>query len=293
MNRLRTIASCIGAATLASPVFAQEAPVEIPEAATPESIIQAATEAAAKAEENAAPKIAPEKVKPTMSYGLGYQNGEQFGAFGFITDDLDKDAYMKGLIDALYGKEFANDEQVYDQAMKAFEKIVTDREIVLAKANEAAEKAFMEKNGKREGVITTESMLQYEIIKKGEGEVYKASIDNSTTPLFMIHCKGQILDETVIMETPKGEAFPFDLNVLPGIAEVLQIMPVGSKWKLYIPSALAFGQQRQGPKISPSSMLIYEIELDEIKAQPVQPSMPNMPFGPGQEALIPEPILPR
>ncbi len=292
MNKLRTIASCIGAATLTSQVFAQEVPVEIPQAATPESIIQAATEAVAKAEENAIPKIAPEKVKPTMSYGLGYQNGEQFGSFGFIADDFDKEAYIKGLIDALYGKKFANDELAYDEAMKAFEKIVTDREISLAKANEVAEKAFLEENGKREGIITTESKLQYEIITKGTGEVYKASTDNSTTPVFMIHCKGQILDETVIMETPKGEAFPFDLNVLPGIAEALQIMPVGSKWKLYIPSALAFGEQRQGPRIPPSSMLIYEIELTEIKAEPAQP-MPNNPFGQQPEPLAPEPIVPR
>jgi len=161
----------------------------------------------------------PVESKLTRSYGLGYQNGQQFGAYGFIDEDIDKEAYITGLIESMTGKEFGKDEDSFQQAMTEFQTIVTDREIALAKANEAAEKEFMEKNGKREGVITTASKLQYEILTKGTGKTYTApaqlvdqtgaQIPDQTTE-FLVNSTGTLLDGSFIMKTPEGEPFTFD-----------------------------------------------------------------------------------
>lgn len=218
-------------------------------------------------------------VKADMSYGLGFQNGEQFASYGFIAEDLDKDAYIQGLIEALMKKEFSKEPVAYDQAMKAYDRIVSERERAFAKSNETAEKAFMEKNGKRKEVTTTGSGLQYEILKKGAGKKYTPptgsinGMDQST--VFELKCKGTLLDGTVFMQTPGDDAMPFNLQVIHGLAEALKMMPVGSKWKLYVPASLGFGDLRQGPKISPKSMLIYEVELTDIKTRAIQPNQPQ------------------
>jgi len=288
-SKLRSFASFCGAFALVSPLFAQE---EVPEEATPEAIIEAISKAAAEAEakeKEVVPPMDPTLLKKSISYGFGFQQGEQFGAYGFAIEDFDKEAYITGLIASMSGKDFGQDEETYQKAMSEFQRIVADREVALAKANEAAEKKFLEENGKREGVVTTESKLQYEILTTGTGKTYKAppadpqnphQVDQNTK--FLIHCNGKLLDGTLVMETLDDEPYLFDLNVLPGIAEALQIMPVGSKWKLYIPASLAFGPQRQGPKIQPSSMLIYELELTDIISEPTP-----------QLQGIPSPIIPQ
>jgi FKBP-type peptidyl-prolyl cis-trans isomerase len=217
--------------------------------------------------------------KQDMSYGLGFQNGEQFASYGFIADDIDKEAYIKGLITALMKKDFGKDPGIYDQAMKTYDKIVTMRERGLAEANESAEMAFMAENGKRKEVTTTASNLQYEILKKGAGEKYSPpegiadGMDAATQ--FHIKCTGTLLDGTLFMKTPGDAPLPFDLQVIPGLAEALKMMPVGSKWKLYMPATLGFGDIRQGPKVSPKSMLIYLVELTEIKTRALQPKGPQ------------------
>lgn len=236
------------------------------------------------AQENGNPVVEtdPKKVQQDLSYGLGFQNGEQFASYGFNADDVDKDAYIKGLLDALMKKDFGKKPGDYDKAMQAYDKIVTLREQGLAKANEAAEKAFLETNGKREGVITTASGLQYEILKKGEGKTYVAPDKNEANPNgadetteFHLVTTGTLLDGTVFTQTPADKPTPFNLAVIPGLAEALKMMPVGSKWKLYLPAKLGFGELRQGPKISPKAMLIYEVELFDIKTVEVQPNFPQ------------------
>lgn len=218
-------------------------------------------------------------VKQEISYGLGFQNGEQFASYGFIADDIDKEAYIKGLIEALMKQDFGKDPDAYDQAMKAYNKIVSMRERGIAAANEAAEKAFMKKNGKRKEVVTTASELQYEILKKGAGKKYTPPVGTAkgmdAATQFHLKCTGTLLDGTVFMQTPGDDPMPFDLQVIPGLAEALKMMPVGSKWKLYLPSTLGFGDLRQGPKVSPKSMLIYQVELTEIKTRALQPKGPQ------------------
>lgn len=220
-------------------------------------------------------------VKKDMSYGLGFQNGEQFASYGFIADDLDKEAYIQGLVEALMKKEFGKDPIAYDQAMKAYDRIVSERESGFAKVNTKAEKAFIEKNRKRKEVTTTGSGLQYEILKKGNGKKYTPPTDSvngmDQSTEFYLKCTGTLLDGTVFMQTPGKEAMPFNLQVIHGLAEALKMMPVGSTWKLYVPASLGFGDLRQGPKISPKSMLIYEVELTDIKTKATPPNQPLIP----------------
>ncbi len=121
-------------------------------------------------------------------------------------------------------------------------------------------KEFLNENGKRKGVITTESGLQYEIINNGSGPKPIAT-DNVKT-----HYHGTLIDGTVFdSSVDRDEPISFDVNgVIAGWTEALQLMPVGSKWKLYIPYNLAYGERGAGPKIGPYSTLIFEVELLEI-----------------------------
>ncbi len=125
----------------------------------------------------------------------------------------------------------------------------------------AAGKKFLEENGKKEGVVTLESGLQYEVITTGEGAKPTAN-DN-----VKCHYEGTLIDGTVFDSSIKrGEPAVFPINgVIKGWTEALQLMPVGSKWKLYIPSDLAYGAQGAGNIIGPHSTLIFEVELLEIQ----------------------------
>lgn len=119
---------------------------------------------------------------------------------------------------------------------------------------------FLEDNAKREGVITTASGLQYEILKQGEGE-YPKETDKVT-----VHYHGTLIDGTVFdSSVDRGEPATFPVNgVIPGWVEALQIMKPGAKYKLFIPSNLAYGERGAGGAIGPNSTLIFEVELISI-----------------------------
>jgi FKBP-type peptidyl-prolyl cis-trans isomerase FklB len=120
---------------------------------------------------------------------------------------------------------------------------------------------FLADNKKRTGVITTASGLQYEIIKAGDGPK-PAAADKVKT-----HYHGTLIDGTVFdSSVSRGEPVTFPVGgVIPGWVEALQLMPVGSKWKLYIPQNLAYGQRGAGEKIKPYTALVFEVELISIE----------------------------
>ena len=122
--------------------------------------------------------------------------------------------------------------------------------------------AFLAENSKKEGIKTTASGLQYEVLQSGNGESQPTA--SSTV---RVHYHGTLIDGTVFdSSVERGETISFPLNrVIPGWTEALQLMPQGSKWEIVIPSELAYGAGGQGP-IPPSSTLIFEVELLEIKA---------------------------
>lgn len=131
---------------------------------------------------------------------------------------------------------------------------------------EASEKSkeeetkFFAENGKKEGIKTTESGIQYEILTEGNGKIPTAE------DKVKVHYHGTLIDGTVFdSSVERGEPATFGVGqVIKGWTEVLQLMPTGSKWKVYIPSELAYGERGAGEKIKPNSPLVFEIELLEI-----------------------------
>ena len=134
------------------------------------------------------------------------------------------------------------------------------QEVESGKTSEAGKK-FLDENGKREGVKTTASGLQYEIIKEGTGPKPLA------TDTVVVHYHGTTIEGVVFdSSVDRKEPAKFPVNqVIPGWTEALQLMPVGSKWKLVIPSEIAYGERGAGANIKPNSVLVFEVELLEIK----------------------------
>lgn len=130
--------------------------------------------------------------------------------------------------------------------------------------NQEVGKKFLADNGKRSGVTTTASGLQYEVIKTGTGP--KPTAENTVK----VHYHGTTIDGKVFdSSVDRGEPVTFGLTqVIKGWTEALQLMTVGSKWKIYIPSELGYGEQAAGPKIKPNSVLIFEVELISIEPAP-------------------------
>lgn len=119
---------------------------------------------------------------------------------------------------------------------------------------------FLAENGKKEGIVTTESGLQYEVITKGDGA------NPTATDVVKVHYHGTLIDGTVFdSSVDRGQPIEFPLNgVIPGWTEGVQLMPVGSKYKFYIPYNLAYGERGAGANIKPFSALIFEVELLDI-----------------------------
>lgn len=193
------------------------------------------------------------------SYGIGLNMGKSLVQEGM--SDLDSRAVAQGIDDALGKKE----QQLTDEElMEAFAFLQTRAEEKMAETNReavAAGKKYLEENAKREGVKTTESGLQYEVLKKAEGPKPVAK------DVVTVHYEGSLTDGTVFDSSIK-RGTPIDLpvgGVIPGWVEGLQLMSVGEKYKLYIPSELAYGEQSPSPLIPANSVLVFELELLGIK----------------------------
>lgn len=130
-----------------------------------------------------------------------------------------------------------------------------------AQKNAEAGKAFLEENAKKEGVVALPSGLQYEIITEGNGD--KPGATDSVT----CHYHGTLIDGTVFDSSVRRvQPATFPLNrVIKGWTEALQLMSIGSKWRLFLPSDLAYGSQQVSAEIGPNSTLIFEVELLDIK----------------------------
>ncbi len=140
--------------------------------------------------------------------------------------------------------------------MSLFDKLNQAKSEKMKENLEKGEK-FLEENKKRPEVVTLESGLQYEILTEGTGAKPKAT-DTVTCHYHGMLIDGRVFDSSV----QRGQPASFPLNrVISGWTEALQLMPVGSKWKLYLPPHLAYGEQQAGPLITPNSTLIFEVEL--------------------------------
>ncbi len=190
-----------------------------------------------------------------FSYSLGIvlaQNLKNQNITTFEPADL-----AKGIEDVIKGNPT---ELTVEEADKTIQNYL--REIAVAKHKDAVEagEAFLTENSKRDDVTTLPSGLQYQVLNAGDGPKPQAT-DEVTT-----HYHGTLIDGTVFdSSVDRGEPASFPVNrVIPAWVEALQLMPVGSKWRLFAPSNLAYGEQGAGEVIKPFSTLIFEVELLKI-----------------------------
>ncbi len=245
--------------------------------ATQSVIIALSASTLAVAEEAAKP--AKTDLKADSSYAVGYSAGDlfaqNFGQHGVKIEDFEMELFMKGFTAAAKGKKPELEIEKLQAAMQGLSEFIQAREKNLAEENLKVGKEFLEKNGKRKGVITNESGLQYEVLAKGGEEKYVAPADGKpANKLFMVNYKGTMIDGTEFDASPPGQPVEMSLQVVDGFREALTSMPVGAKWKLYLPSSMAYGERRASIDIGPNTTLIFEMELVAIKDAPPQPQMP-------------------
>ena len=205
-----------------------------------------------------------ETTQQRLSYGIAYGLGQRMAADSV---PMDIDAFTAGLRDALEGGEPRMTQEEITTEMQAYqEKMAAEQQVVqaeMATANAAAAAAYLAENATVEGVVVTESGLQYQVIEAGEGAMPGA--DDTVE----VHYRGTLVDGTEFDSSySRGQTVSFGVGqVIPGWTEALQLMPVGSKWKLGIPPELGYGAGGAGQMIGPNSALIFEVELVSIPSQ--------------------------
>lgn len=227
----------------------------------------------------AGPKPTPEEMKMVSSYFFGFQQGSGLQQAGFKAEEFSTEELVKGFLAGMSGKKIDVPEAKIQAIMTAMQALAKEREADKAKVKQAEGTVYLEKNGKREGVITTKSGLQYEVLTKGTGKTYVAPAgagpDQGTK--FMVRYKGSLIDgeefDSSIKHNPDNSPAEFGLSVVPGFSEALRMMPTGSKWKLFLSPALGYGPSPRGPG-GPNSVLIFELELVEIKTAPTAVTPP-------------------
>lgn len=224
----------------------------------------------------ATPAPTDAEIKEVISYFLGFQTGIQFANFGegpVQADDFDKEVFFKALADGLKNQvDPAMREKDLQANVAAFGAKLAARNSQLSEANKAASKAFFEENGKKEGVVTTDSGLQYKVLTPApEGRKYDEAKDGKNVQA-MVTYEGRLLNGTVFDQA--DEPLPVSLNgVIPGFAEALKLMPIGSEWEVYIPSELAYGEHGPGV-LGANAALIFKLKLHDLKAAPAPAETP-------------------
>jgi FKBP-type peptidyl-prolyl cis-trans isomerase FklB len=190
-----------------------------------------------------------------ISYALGINIGKSLKNSGI--QNINATDFAKGMNDVLSGNSLDIPESEARELLNDYFKKLQEERM---RKNKTEGKQFLEENAKKEGIITTESGLQYQILTEGKGETPKAS------DRVKVHYHGTLINGTVFdSSVQRGEPAVFGVTqVISGWVEALQLMPVGSKWRLFIPHKLAYGAQGAGEMIQPFSTLIFDVELIEI-----------------------------
>ncbi|PLX99130.1 MAG: hypothetical protein C0623_10185 [Desulfuromonas sp.] len=206
----------------------------------------------------------PTSALDRASYSIGMSLGQDFKTRGM---EMNPDLIAQGIHDVLAGNEpLLSQEEALAALQKLQEMALAKQQEVMdgmAATNLAEGTAFLEENGKRSGVVTTDSGLQYEVLVEGNGASPKKT-DNVS-----VDYRGMFIDGTEFDSSYKrGEPANFSVEgIIPGWTEALQMMKEGGKWKLFVPADLAYGTRGAPPVIEPNKTLIFEVELKEILEQ--------------------------
>jgi len=214
-----------------------------------------------------------ETQKDKVSYIIGWDIGNNLKRQSI---DVNFNALTKGLKNALSGTKPLLTENEMQEVMSNFQKEMqtkqTEMRKKIADKNKKEGEEFLAKNKTNKNVITLPSGLQYKVIKEGTGE--RPQITDTVT----VHYRGTLIDGTEFDSSYKrGQPATFPVNgVIKGWTEALQLMKTGSRWELYIPSELAYGQQGAGQNIGPNCVLIFDVELLSIEKKDNQSKPDNL-----------------
>jgi FKBP-type peptidyl-prolyl cis-trans isomerase len=211
--------------------------------------------------------------KDKVSYSYGMRYGTNFKQQGI---ELDPEMFAKGMKDAMAGGETLVTEKEARDILTAYQKEMRtkqeERNKIIGEKNKKEGEIFLSENSKKEGVKTLPSGLQYQVLTQGTGPIPK------TNDTVVTQYRGTLIDGTEFDSSYKrGEPYTTPVNfVVKGWSQALQLMAVGSKWKLFIPPQLAYGERGSGRLIGPNATLIFEMELLAIKP-PATPAFTNQP----------------
>jgi len=197
-----------------------------------------------------------------FSYAIGLDVGKSLSR---IDEKLNMDAFNEGLMTAVNGKESKLSEQevveVKQAVFKRQQEAMAEKQQKLAVENKATGGKFLQENASAEGVKVTKSGLQYKVLSEGKGK--KPTLEDTVK----VNYEGKLLDDTVFDSSYKrGQPVTFPLNsVIQGWQEGLQLMPVGSKYRLFIPAEMAYGERGAGNVIGPNAVLVFDVELLDIE----------------------------
>lgn len=220
----------------------------------------------AQSAENTADASASLKTfKEKLSYSVGTDIGKSLEQ---LKDDVNVDAVILGLKDSIAGKELLltpeQMKEVQQQFVMQMQAKQQEQLLEMQQKNRKAGDAFLTENKKKDGVVVTESGLQYQILEEGDGAIPSGS------DMVTVHYTGTLIDGTKFdSSVDRGQPADLPLNgIIPGWTEALQLMKVGSKARLVIPSDLAYGENGAPPVIEPNSVLVFNVELLGIKEAP-------------------------
>jgi FKBP-type peptidyl-prolyl cis-trans isomerase len=209
-------------------------------------------------------KASPRELK-TFEEKISYIMGREIGqSLGESPTKIDADVFVQGMQDALNKRPALlkpeEEEQIKTEFTAKVREEQANKMAAVAAENQKAEEAFLEKNKSQQGVVTTASGLQYQVLQEGSGEAIKE------TDQVKVHYRGTLIDGTEFDSSyARSEPAAFAVNgVIPGWTEGLQLMKVGGKYKLWVPSKLAYGARGAGRMIGPNMLLIFEVEPLEI-----------------------------
>ena len=205
---------------------------------------------------------APKTERDKMSYGIGVEVARNFQRLGL---DLDLDVMINAMRDVYSGGKLLMSEEDLRAAKSVYQAELTEKQVAAtrraAEENRKAGVAFLAQNKNKPGVVTLPSGLQYRILKAGDGKTPTA------TDTVECHYRGTLLDGTEFDSSySRGEPARLTLTaIISGWREALKLMPVGSKWQLFVPPELAYGERGNGRGIGPNATLVFEMELLAIR----------------------------
>lgn len=197
------------------------------------------------------------------SYAIGNKIGQQMVKEFGNQQDIDLEVLLQGIAVIVSGNTPLLSEQEINEVLQQKQQQLLAEANAIAEKNVIDGKMFLEKNKSKKGVITTASGLQYKILASGDADGDSATLSDTV----VVHYRGSLINGTVFDSSyARGEPVTFDLgSIIPGWQEALQLMKVGDKWAVVLPSELAYGKQGSGQSIAANETLLFDIELLEVR----------------------------